>query len=112
MMALRFEGHRPVIVAIDGQPCEPHEPEGGRILLGPAMRADVALDMQGEPGGRYAVIDDFYPDLAYTLTHLAYDAEAAAAGPSSRRAFEPPANPCPNPTSQPPSATSSGSRAA
>ena len=54
IMALRFEGHRPVIVAIDGQPCDPHEPEGGRILLGPAMRIDVMLDMQGEPGAATA----------------------------------------------------------
>jgi hypothetical protein len=36
------------------------------------MRLDLALDMQGVPGRRYAVIDDFYGDLAYTLTHLAY----------------------------------------
>ena len=74
MMALRFEGHRPVVVAIDGQPCDPHEPEGGRLVLGPAMRIDVIIDMQGEPGRRYAVIDDFYDGLAYTLTNLAYDA--------------------------------------
>jgi FtsP/CotA-like multicopper oxidase with cupredoxin domain len=73
IMALRFEGHRPVVVAIDGQPCEPHEPEGGRIRLGPAMRADLLLDMQGEPGRQYAVTDDFYDGLAYTLTRLAYD---------------------------------------
>jgi FtsP/CotA-like multicopper oxidase with cupredoxin domain len=73
MMALRFEGHRPTIVAIDGQPCDPHEPDGGRLLLGPAMRFDVVLDMQGAPGHRYRVIDEFYDDLAYTLTHLAYD---------------------------------------
>ena len=72
VMALRFEGHRPVIVAIDGQPCDPHEPEGGRILLGPAMRIDVALDMQGEPGRRYRVIDDFYDGLSYWVTQLAY----------------------------------------
>ena len=53
IMALRFEGHRPVIVALDGQPCDPHEPADGRVLLGPAMRADVMLDMQGEPGRSY-----------------------------------------------------------
>lgn len=74
MMALRFEGHRPAVVAIDGQPCDPHEPDGGRLILGPAMRIDIVLDMQGEPGKRYAVIDDFYDGLAYTLTNLAYDA--------------------------------------
>ncbi len=55
ILALRFEGHRPAIVAIDGQPCEPHEPDGGRILLGPAMRTDVILDMQGAPGRSYEV---------------------------------------------------------
>ena len=73
IMALRFEGHRPVIVALDGQPCDPHEPLDGRILLGPAMRADVMLDMQGEPGRSYRVVDDFYDRLSYTLVRLSYD---------------------------------------
>jgi len=73
IMALRFEGHRPIIVALDGQPCDPHEPEGGRLVLAPAMRIDVLLDMQGKPGKRYAVVDDFYDGLAYTLATLAYD---------------------------------------
>jgi FtsP/CotA-like multicopper oxidase with cupredoxin domain len=74
MISLRFQGHRPVVIALDGQPCEPHEPERGRLVLGPAMRIDVVLDMQGDPGKRYAVIDDFYDGLAYTLTNLVYDA--------------------------------------
>ncbi|MEO5756613.1 MAG: multicopper oxidase family protein [Mesorhizobium sp.] len=73
MMALRFEGHRPVVVAIDGQPCDPHEPEDGRLVLAPAMRVDLVLDMQGDPGSHHAVIDDFYEGLAYTLITLAYD---------------------------------------
>lgn len=72
LMALRFEGHRPVIVAVDGQPCDPFEPENGRLLLGPAMRIDVMIDMQGEPGRRYSVVDDFYDGLSYTLTNLVY----------------------------------------
>lgn len=73
IMALRFEEHRPIVIAIDGQPCEPHEAEGGRLLLGPAMRIDLMLDMRGKPGKRYAVIDDYYDGLAYRLTNLAYD---------------------------------------
>ncbi|RRI03585.1 multicopper oxidase family protein [Mesorhizobium tamadayense] len=73
MMALRFEGHRPVVLAIDGQPCDPHEPEDGRLVLAPAMRIDIALDMQGDPGSRHDVIDDFYDGLAYRLTTLVYD---------------------------------------
>ncbi|TIO48408.1 MAG: hypothetical protein E5X80_28240 [Mesorhizobium sp.] len=50
MMALRFEGHRPIVVAIDGQPCQPHESDGGRLMMAPATRIDVALDLQGDPG--------------------------------------------------------------
>jgi len=73
IMALRFEGHRPAVIAIDGQPCDPHEPEGGRVLLGPAMRVDLVLDMQGEPGRAYRVIDDFYESLSYWLTNLVYE---------------------------------------
>jgi FtsP/CotA-like multicopper oxidase with cupredoxin domain len=73
IMALRFEGHRPVVVATDGEPCDPHEPADGRLLLGPAMRIDIILDMQGEPGRRYRVVDDFYDNLAYWLTQLTYD---------------------------------------
>ena len=73
IMALRFEGHRPVVVAVDGQPCDPHEPEGGRLLLGPAMRIDIVLDMQGQAGRRYGVIDQYDEDLEYSLVQLAYD---------------------------------------
>jgi FtsP/CotA-like multicopper oxidase with cupredoxin domain len=75
IMALSFAGHRSTVIALNGQPCEPHEPENGRVVLGPAMRADVILDMSGEPGGRYAVTDDFYGEqLAYTFIELVYDA--------------------------------------
>jgi FtsP/CotA-like multicopper oxidase with cupredoxin domain len=96
IMALRFEDHRPVIVAIDGQPCDPHEPDNGRLVLGPAMRLDVSLDMQGEPGHRYAVVDDFYDDLAYTLTNLAYEeAPLRAHPPDASLAL--PRNPLPEP---------------
>jgi hypothetical protein len=37
------------------------------------MRADVMLDMQGEPGRSYPVTDDFYDRLAYTLVRLFYE---------------------------------------
>ena len=97
MMALRFEGHRPVVLAIDGQACDPHEPDAGRLFLGPAMRIDVVLDMQGDPGGRYAVTDDFYDDLAYTLTNLAYAKDA----PLSAHPFDAPLRLRPNPLPEP-----------
>ena len=55
------------MIALDGQPVEPHEPEGGRIVLGPAMRADLVVDMPGEPGDRFAVIDTFYRGSEYRV---------------------------------------------
>ncbi|MBB4249440.1 FtsP/CotA-like multicopper oxidase with cupredoxin domain [Rhizobium sp. BK008] len=97
IMALRFEGHKPVIVAIDGQPCEPHEPDGGRILLGPAMRVDVVLDMQGEPGRRYEVVDDFYDGLSYRLTQLAYDRKPPLRERPLDASLDLPRNPLPEP---------------
>jgi FtsP/CotA-like multicopper oxidase with cupredoxin domain len=97
IMALRFEGHRPVVVAIDGQPCDPHEVEGGRLLLGPAMRVDVMLDMQGEPGRRYRVVDDFYDGLAYWLTELVYDKRPPVRAHPLDASLTLPRNPTPEP---------------
>lgn len=97
IMALRFEDHRPVIVAVDGQPCDPHEPKDGRLLLGPAMRIDVVVDMQGKPGQRYRVIDDDYEAREYSLTEFAYE----SAPPVRERPLEEPIrlprNPLPEP---------------
>jgi FtsP/CotA-like multicopper oxidase with cupredoxin domain len=97
IMALRFDGHRPVIVALDGQPCDPHEPAEGRILLGPAMRADVMLDMQGEPGHSYRVVDDFYDRLSYTLVRLVYDSASPLRAHPSETPLRLPRNPLPRP---------------
>ena len=96
ILALRFEGHRPIVIAVDGQPCEPHEPEGGRLVLGPAMRIDILLDMEGEPGRGYAVRDDFYDGLGYTLTNLVYEETPLRPRPPDV-ALTLPANPLPEP---------------
>ncbi len=50
IFTLRFEDHRPVVIALDGQPARPHETEDGRVVLLPATRVDLILDMEGEPG--------------------------------------------------------------
>ena len=73
IFALRFEGHAPTVIALDGMPCEPHAPAGERIVLGPGMRADVILDATGKPGERHRVIDDFFARQAYEVVTLAYD---------------------------------------
>lgn len=97
MMALRFQGHRPVVVAVDGQPCNPHEPTNGRLLLGPAMRVDVVLDMQGDPEKRYSVTDDFYDGIDYALTHLAYSKAPPVRPHPSDEPLSLPRNPLPEP---------------
>jgi FtsP/CotA-like multicopper oxidase with cupredoxin domain len=86
IFALEFRDHKPLIVALDGQPVEPHEPPERRVVLGPAMRADLVLDMIGQPGAASPVVDGFDSDLNYKLVDLAYSNE-----PSVRRApLDPP----------------------
>jgi FtsP/CotA-like multicopper oxidase with cupredoxin domain len=73
IFGLRFQGHRPQVIALDGQPVEqPYEPDDGRVVLAPAQRIDLVLDMTGAPGDRATIIDDFYRDLAYRLVDLTY----------------------------------------
>lgn len=95
IFALDFAGHRPIVIALDGQPVAPHEPPGGRIVLGPAMRADIIVDMTAADGSRHAIMDTFYPGLEYRLVELAY-----GRGGRSRPRPMPsplPANPVPEP---------------
>ncbi|HVL58535.1 MAG TPA: multicopper oxidase family protein [Burkholderiaceae bacterium] len=93
IVSLRFAPHRPVVVALDGQPCDPHQPPGDRVLLGPGMRADLIIDMTGDPGRRYPVVDDFVARTAYRLTDFAYAPSAARAAPVAAL----PRNPLPEP---------------
>ncbi|MBI3453301.1 MAG: multicopper oxidase family protein [Rhodospirillales bacterium] len=72
IFGLDFAGHAPWIVALDGQPVDPHRPADGQIVLGPGERVDLALDCAGAPGASFAVTDRFYPRTAYKLLDLAY----------------------------------------
>jgi FtsP/CotA-like multicopper oxidase with cupredoxin domain len=97
IFGLEFAGHQPLVVAIDGQPVEPHAPEGGRLILGPAMRADVVLDMRGKPGERFQVTDAFYERLEYRLIDLVYSGEAPLRESAAQAAVRLPANSLPEP---------------
>ena len=97
IFALEFRGHRPQVIALDGQPVEPHAPEGGRVVLGPAMRADVVLDMSEAPGTVAPVIDSFYARLTYKLLDLAYAAEAPLRAHPPETPIALPANTMPEP---------------
>src|SRR5262249_4701625 len=96
IFALTFAGHRPWIVALDGQPVTPHEPDDGRIVLGPAMRADLVIDMSGRPGARFAITAGSYPQFAYRLLEMGYPAE-----PLRNHAIEASIELPPNPLSEP-----------
>ena len=76
VFALEFKGHAPQVIALDGQPVQPHAPRDGKVILAPGQRADLVLDMAGKPGERFDVVDGFYPRMAYRLTRLTYGAEA------------------------------------
>jgi FtsP/CotA-like multicopper oxidase with cupredoxin domain len=73
IFGLDFQDHRPQVIALDGQPVEPHAPARGRIVLGPAMRADLVVEMSGRPGERFVVTDTFYRGLEYRLLDLVYE---------------------------------------
>lgn len=73
VFGLRFAGHAPTIIAYDGQPVSPHTPPDGAVVLGPAMRVDLILDMTGGAGERFEVRDDYYRSLAYRLVDIVYD---------------------------------------
>ena len=93
---LDFAGHNPVVIALDGQPVSPHSPEHGGILLGPAMRVDLILDMPHDPGTRSRVTDVFYKDLEYRLIDFLYlDSPLREQTPDWPMELEP--NPLPEP---------------
>ena len=96
IFALNFHDHQPQVIALDGQPVTPHEPANRTVVLGPAMRVDLVLDMTGDPGTRFTITDTFYSGLEYELIDVAY-------GPKSLRsntldsAIALPANTLPKP---------------
>ncbi len=97
VFALDFAGHAPRIVAIDGQPVEPHAPEGGRVIIAPAMRVDLVIDMAGKPGEKHAVRDSYYPRQQYRLLDLAYTSERPLRESPLDAPIRLPANPVPEP---------------
>lgn len=85
VVALRFTGHTPWVIALDGHGVPPHQPE--KVVLGPGMRADLILDFTAAAGGRHAVIDEFQPRRAYTLLDFAYAPGAPGPARSAPRAL-------------------------
>ncbi|NQW00258.1 MAG: multicopper oxidase family protein [Rhodospirillales bacterium] len=74
--ALSFASHAPQVIALDGQPVIPFAPAGGRVVLGSGQRADLIIDMTGNPGDKFAVTDDYYARSPYRFLSLEYAAQA------------------------------------
>lgn len=55
IMLLTFNGLRPLVLAIDGQPCEAFEPVRQTIPIGPGARFDLMVDLPPEPGAEASV---------------------------------------------------------
>jgi FtsP/CotA-like multicopper oxidase with cupredoxin domain len=100
IFGLEFRNHHPRIIALDGQPVEPHEPADGRVVLGPAMRVDVVIDMTEAPGATAPVVDSFYSRLAYKLLDIAYATDPPIRSRPPDTAIALPANTMPEPEVQ------------
>ena len=95
---LKFDGHAPQVIALDGHPVAPH-PAGEGVVLGPGMRADLAIDCRHKPGERFVVSDVFYPRELQVM-ELVYRDEA----PLRMKPLDAPLALPPNPLAEPDSA--------
>jgi FtsP/CotA-like multicopper oxidase with cupredoxin domain len=95
IMGVVFEGHAPVVVALDGFPANtPFVPKRNMVILAPAQRADVILDCDGEVGAKANIVIDVGRERL-PLGQLVYDgAKRARAQPLSDLPILP-ANPMP-----------------
>jgi FtsP/CotA-like multicopper oxidase with cupredoxin domain len=96
IFGLEFAGHKPTVIAYDGQPVEPHAPGSGRVVLGPAMRIDLVVDMMGKPGEHFTITDSFYRRSTYPLVEISYGTEPLRERPLDA-AVALPANTMPEP---------------
>jgi len=96
IFGLDFADLDPIVIALDGQPVTGHAPAAGLVVLGPAMRCDLIVDMTGPPGSRITVADRFYRAREYRLVDLAY-AETPLRDAAPDWSVELPANPLAEP---------------
>ena len=94
---LNFSGHEPRVIALDGQPVEPHVPDRALLYLAPGMRADIVLDCLMPPGSSVAVTDEYNPNSPIPLMTLAYRADR----PLRDAPFDAPVALAPNPLAEP-----------
>ena len=97
ILQLRVQGGTAQLIALDGQPlASPRSLKGGRLILPPAGRADIMLDMPAEPGHRAVIADE--SDLRIVLARFINGDVARSKSPlSARPVLALPPNPIPEP---------------
>ncbi|MGI9407412.1 MAG: multicopper oxidase family protein [Hyphomicrobiaceae bacterium] len=94
IIAVRFTGHAPRVVALDGQPVEPFAPKNNLLSLAPAQRADLILDCAGDVGSS-APIQVETGGETLEIGKLIYHASERQRATVLSDAFHLPANPMP-----------------
>jgi len=56
-MRFGIASHQPWLIALDGQPIPPVQLGEKGVLLAPAQRADLAIDIAGKPGDRIPIVE-------------------------------------------------------
>lgn len=93
VFGLEFGPLAPVAIARDGHPVDPQAAESDRIVIAPAQRIDLILDMTGKPGDRVEIADAYYgQNRRFSVVALAYGPEPLRGrplGPPRRLAVNP-----------------------
>ena len=77
IFVLRLEGLTGWIVALDGMPLPKPEPVMAEMILAPAQRIDLIVDVTAEPGGEAALLRDDRGDEWGVQVRVAVKGEAA-----------------------------------
>jgi len=75
ILNLRIEDLPIKLIALDGQAVQPFDLKDGRLTLAPAQRADLLVDMMGEPGRKVALTE--VTRQRFVIGHFFYDPSAA-----------------------------------
>ncbi len=94
LFAVTIEQHRPVVIAIDGQPAEPYVARDARIVLAPGNRVDLALDATLAPGSSSQIMIET-THARVVIARLVYEAGAPARPAPRAEMLKLPPNPLP-----------------
>jgi FtsP/CotA-like multicopper oxidase with cupredoxin domain len=95
VMTLRLDRHRAKVIAIDGQPSEPFDARGSRVILSPGARIDLIVDATLEAGAKAPLTFEYGRSEELVVARLAY-AEGTPARPAPLGDLKQlPANPLP-----------------